>query len=96
MRRSIVVIAIVCACQAAGAQPARQTQQDEYTEYALLAPETASFRILYDVTSTTAGATTFFNPIRTLETLRKVYRFTVDVSDVVPVMAGPVRSWNIR
>jgi hypothetical protein len=42
----------------------RQTQQDEYTEYALLAPETASFKILYDVSSTTAGATTFFNPIR--------------------------------
>src|SRR5437763_424636 len=42
----------------------RQTQQDEYTEYALLAPETASFKILYDVSSTTVGATTFFNPIR--------------------------------
>src|SRR5439155_13947372 len=42
----------------------RQIQQDEYTEYALLAPETASFKILYDVTSTTSGATTFFNPIR--------------------------------
>ena len=42
----------------------RQTQQDEYTEYALLAPETASFKILYDVSSTTAGAATFFNPIR--------------------------------
>jgi len=42
----------------------RQTQQDEYTEYALLAPETASFKIVYDVSSTTAGATTFFNPIR--------------------------------
>src|SRR5947207_1821047 len=45
-----------------GAQ--RQIQQDEYTEYALLAPETASFKILYDVTSTTSGAITFFNPIR--------------------------------
>src|SRR5207302_7928221 len=41
-----------------------QTQQDEYTEYALLAPDTASFKILYDVTSTTSGATTYFNPIR--------------------------------
>jgi hypothetical protein len=41
-----------------------QTQQDEYTEYTLLAPDTASFKILYEVTSTTPGATTYFNPIR--------------------------------
>ena len=27
---------------------------------------------------------------------RKVYRFTVDVSDVVPVTVGPVRSWFVR
>jgi len=26
----------------------------------------------------------------------KVYRFTVDVSDVVPVTVGPVRSWFVR
>lgn len=57
-------IAIVCAGQLLAAQAPQQTQQDEYTEYALLAPETASFKILYDVTSTTPGATTFFNPIR--------------------------------
>jgi len=47
-----------------GAQAPRQTQQDEYTEYSLLAPETASFKIVYEVTSTTSGATTYFNPIR--------------------------------
>lgn len=37
---------------------------DEYTRYELLAPQTASFRILYDVTATTPGARFFFNPIR--------------------------------
>jgi hypothetical protein len=37
---------------------------DEYTRYELLAPETASFRILYDVTAVTPGARYFFNPIR--------------------------------
>src|SRR5439155_8093881 len=42
----------------------RQTHRDEYTEYALIAPGTAPFKILDDVTSTTPGATTFFNPIR--------------------------------
>lgn len=41
-----------------------QTETDEYTRYELLAPETASFKIYYEVTSTTAGATAFYNPIR--------------------------------
>jgi len=35
-----------------------------YTQYELLAPETASFKITYEVTATTPGATAFFNPIR--------------------------------
>jgi hypothetical protein len=41
-----------------------QTETDEYTRYELLAPETASFKIDYEVTATTAGATVFYNPIR--------------------------------
>jgi hypothetical protein len=43
---------------------AQQTSADEYTRYELLSPETAKFRILYDVTATTPGARYFFNPIR--------------------------------
>jgi cyanobactin maturation PatA/PatG family protease len=39
---------------------------------------------------------TFFSPRKMLEQARKVYRFTVDVSDVVPVTVGPVRSWFVR
>ena len=35
----------------------------------------------------------FFFPDRQVQTVRKIYRFTVDVSDVVPVTVGPVRSW---
>lgn len=46
-----------------GAQ-ARQTEADEYTRYELLEPGSAKFRIVYEVTATTAGATYFFNPIR--------------------------------
>lgn len=46
------------------AQPPRQTQADDYTRYELLAPGSGKFRILYEVTATTAGATQFFNPIR--------------------------------
>jgi hypothetical protein len=41
-----------------------QTEADEYTRYELLAPETASFKIYYEVTATTAGAKFFYNPIR--------------------------------
>ena len=38
----------------------------------------------------------FFYPERQVQTVRKVYRFTVDVSDVVPVTVGPTRSWFVR
>jgi hypothetical protein len=42
----------------------KQSESDEYTRYELLAAETASFRIRYEVTATTAGAKVFYNPIR--------------------------------
>jgi hypothetical protein len=48
----------------ATSQSAQQTETDEYTRYELLAPETASFKIYYEVTATTAGAKVFYNPIR--------------------------------
>jgi cyanobactin maturation PatA/PatG family protease len=38
---------------------------------------------------------TFFSPSRRLEQARVVYRFTVDVSDSVPVTVGKVRHWHI-
>jgi hypothetical protein len=44
--------------------PQRQTQEDDYTRYELLAPDTAQFRILYKVSATTPGARFFFNAIR--------------------------------
>src|SRR5260370_4066759 len=42
-----------------------QTETDEYTRYELLAPETASFKIYYEVTATTAGAKCVYKPTRT-------------------------------
>lgn len=45
-------------------QSARQTDDDHYTRYELLAPGSARFRIIYEVTATTPGATKYFNPIR--------------------------------
>ncbi len=44
--------------------PERPTETDEYSLYELLAPESASFHILYEVTAIDPGATVFFNPIR--------------------------------
>lgn len=58
-------ITIVMALAApASAQESRQTSQDEYTRYELLAPDTASFKIDYEVTATTTGAKLYWNPIR--------------------------------
>jgi cyanobactin maturation PatA/PatG family protease len=37
----------------------------------------------------------FFNPLRRLEQARQVHRFTIDVSDVIPVTVGAIRSWDV-
>lgn len=38
---------------------------------------------------------TFFQPAHRLDRARRVYRFTVDVSDVVPVTVGAFRQWSV-
>jgi hypothetical protein len=38
---------------------------------------------------------TFFHPMKRIEQARLVYRFSVDVSDTVPVAIGNVRSWHV-
>lgn len=43
---------------------AQNRSDDEYTRYELLPPETASFKITYDVSAVTPGAKFYFNPIR--------------------------------
>ena len=52
----------------AAAQPAspifERHEGDDYTRYELLAPESAQFRITYEVTATKPGARYFFNIIR--------------------------------
>jgi cyanobactin maturation PatA/PatG family protease len=37
----------------------------------------------------------FFNPSQRLTIAKKVYRLTVDVSDIVPVTVGTIRSWSV-
>lgn len=63
----LVVLAVLLCAPTARAQTASQppqTQEDDYTRYELLAPGTAKFRILYEVTATRSGARFFFNAIR--------------------------------
>jgi hypothetical protein len=75
MNRSLLLAVALTAPHLLTAQSARdavtlpaatglQTETDEYTRYELLAPDSASFRIYYEVTATTAGARFFYNPIR--------------------------------
>ena len=65
MRLLVFIAAALSVAADATAQTApRQTQEDDYTRYELLAPETAQFRIYYEVTATTAGARFFYNAIR--------------------------------
>src|SRR6478736_8269576 len=64
--RRWIILALVAASRAVaveGQAPA-QTESDAYTRYELLAPGSAKFRIIYEVTANTPGATHYFNPIR--------------------------------
>jgi len=62
--RSWITLALVAASRVVAGQVPAQTESDAYTRYELFAPGTAKFRIVYEVTANTAGATAYFNPIR--------------------------------
>ena len=65
MRLPLAGLVLIASVAPLAAQtPPRQTESDAYTRYELLAPGSAKFRIIYEVTATTPGATYFFNPIR--------------------------------
>ena len=55
--------AVMLALVAPIAAQLRQTEQDEYAVYELLAPESGSFKTIYEVAVTTPGATVFFDRI---------------------------------
>ena len=60
--RKLILALLLVSVHASGAGP--QTSADAFTRYELLAPDTASFRIYYDVSAATEGATRYYNPIR--------------------------------
>ena len=60
----VLILATTTLRAQASTEPPRQTEADAYTRYELLAPGSARFRIIYEVTATTPGARYYFNPIR--------------------------------
>lgn len=84
----MAAVLVLVAVPLAWAQtPQRQTQEDDYTRYELLGPDTAQFRILYEVTATTAGAPFFFNALR---------RGSVATDEsVVDMMTGQPLKWEV-
>jgi hypothetical protein len=85
---SILSVFFICLKPSASAQTSfRQTQADSYTRYELLEPGSQSFRIVYDVSATSAGAIYYFN------TLRKGSEHTV--SAVYDLMSGQELEWSV-
>lgn len=66
---------------------AQQTQSDSYTRYELLDPTSQSFRIIYDVSATTANAIYYWN------TLRIGSEHKVD--SVIDLYSGQPLAWTI-
>ncbi len=70
LKHASIVLTLCFGVGMASGQPAVtpttpvQSETDEYTRYELLAPETSSFAIRYEMTATTAGAKYYYNPIR--------------------------------
>lgn len=62
MRYRLALLAVAAPLLAQ--RPPRQSDADAYTRYELLDPGSAQFRIIYEITATTPGATAYFNPIR--------------------------------
>jgi len=87
MRKSILITCFLISVFLSFSQEIRQTQTDSYTRYELLAPESQAFRIIYDVSATTAGATKYFN------TLRAGSDHKVDA--VWDLMSGKELEWEI-
>lgn len=86
MRNSIRAVIFTLICTVANSY-AQQMQSDSYTRYELLDPSTQSFRIIYDVSATTAGATYYWN------TLRKGSEHKVD--EVIDLYSGKPLNFKI-
>lgn len=94
----LTVVLLTAAPALAAAQRAPQTDADHYTRYELLAPGSAKFRITYEVSATTPGATRYFNPIRrgSVATDEAVFdRMTGDKLRFEVVSGKVAREWGL-
>lgn len=75
---------------------AQQTQTDSYTQYELLAPDTQSFRIVYDVSGTTSCAKYYWNTLRkgSEHTVNKVWDLFSGKSLVWEIVDGKTAAQN--
>ncbi len=64
MTRNLLAVLLAIPAIAQSQAPLVQTESDAYTRYELLAPGSGKFRIVYEITATTAGMTAYYNPIR--------------------------------
>lgn len=98
MRITVALLVLPIALSAQN--PPAQVETDAYTRYELLAPGSARFRILYEVTAATPGATHYFNGIRkgSIATDEFVYDRATgkplpwDIVGLAEARAGGVRS----
>ena len=90
MKTALTAVACALVLSAPVSAQPPQTVQDEYALYDLLAPDTASFRTVYDVSVTSSGATVFHDRIGAGLT-------TAPASDdgVIDVMSGAALKYAV-
>jgi hypothetical protein len=77
-----------------GGQAAQNRAEDEYTRYELLAPETSSFRISFDLAAVTPGAKFFFNAIH--DTTQVTDLSAIDLMTGAPLVIREVTGEQAR
>lgn len=91
MKRTLfLLIGLAIAVPAA----AQNRAEDEYTRYELLAPETSSFKITFDVTAVTPGAKFFFNAIHNTTEVRDLS--AIDLMTGAPLVIKEVTGEQAR
>lgn len=87
LHKKVLLLTLVFSILHSVLSNAQQTQTDSYTQYELLEPESQAFRIIYDVSGTTADAKYYWN------TLRKGSEHAVD--KVWDLYSGKELKWEI-
>ena len=64
MMRALLLVLSVAAAAGAQTPPGSPAQMDEYVRYELLAPDTASYKVAFEVSATTAGAREYLERTR--------------------------------